>query len=109
MLQWGPCNLYFKPHALKQPQTHHSIPTQSPVHRFSIFDVFFFPLEEELKFHFYYTGLDPLDGTDDPKEYMCPEPQEAEEGALNLDLVSSICGFICNYQYYYILFLFTYI
>eukprot|EP00434_Breviolum_minutum_P023402 symbB.v1.2.020645.t1/scaffold1750.1/size103142/5 len=28
-------------------------------------------LQEELKFHFYYTGLDPLDGTDDPKEYMC--------------------------------------
>eukprot|EP00435_Cladocopium_sp_Y103_P071728 s1182_g38.t1 len=28
-------------------------------------------LQEELKFHFYYTGLDPMDGTEDPKEYMC--------------------------------------
>lgn len=28
-------------------------------------------LQEELKFHFYYTGLDPRDGTEDPKEYMC--------------------------------------
>ncbi|CAJ1334859.1 unnamed protein product [Effrenium voratum] len=28
-------------------------------------------LQEELKFHFYYTGLDPMDGTDDPKDYMC--------------------------------------
>ncbi|CAK9007735.1 unnamed protein product [Durusdinium trenchii] len=28
-------------------------------------------LQEELRFHFYYTGLDPMDGTDDPKEYLC--------------------------------------
>merc|ERR1712113_659756 len=28
-------------------------------------------LQEDLKFHFYYTGIDPEDGTDDPKTWMC--------------------------------------
>ena len=28
-------------------------------------------LQEELKFHFYYTGVDPEDGTDEPTEWMC--------------------------------------
>eukprot|EP00931_Biecheleriopsis_adriatica_P109834 TRINITY_DN84101_c0_g1_i1.p1 TRINITY_DN84101_c0_g1~~TRINITY_DN84101_c0_g1_i1.p1 ORF type:complete len:215 (-),score=53.06 TRINITY_DN84101_c0_g1_i1:46-615(-) len=28
-------------------------------------------LQEDLKFHFYYTGLEPRDGTEDPKEWLC--------------------------------------
>mmetsp|Transcript_4830 Transcript_4830/g.14256 ORF Transcript_4830/g.14256 Transcript_4830/m.14256 type:complete len:194 (+) Transcript_4830:83-664(+) len=28
-------------------------------------------LQEELKFHFYYTGLDPEDGTEEPKSWLC--------------------------------------
>ena len=72
--------------------------------------MFFFPLQEELKFHFYYTGLDPLDGTDDPKEYMCPEPQEAEEGDLNLELwfLPYVDSYVIISIIVYILFLFTY-
>eukprot|EP00933_Yihiella_yeosuensis_P042649 TRINITY_DN3728_c0_g3_i1.p1 TRINITY_DN3728_c0_g3~~TRINITY_DN3728_c0_g3_i1.p1 ORF type:complete len:193 (+),score=37.40 TRINITY_DN3728_c0_g3_i1:65-643(+) len=28
-------------------------------------------LQEELRFHFYYTGVDPQDGTDEPKNWLC--------------------------------------
>uniref|UniRef100_A0A7S0F9A0 Uncharacterized protein n=1 Tax=Pyrodinium bahamense TaxID=73915 RepID=A0A7S0F9A0_9DINO len=28
-------------------------------------------LQDDLKFHFYYTGLDPEDGTEEPKSWLC--------------------------------------
>ncbi|CAE8607416.1 unnamed protein product, partial [Polarella glacialis] len=28
-------------------------------------------LQEELKFHFYYTGVDPEDGKSDPRQWLC--------------------------------------
>merc|ERR1719458_1583125 len=28
-------------------------------------------LQEELRFHFYYTGIDPEDGTEEPKTWLC--------------------------------------